>query len=86
MNQEKVEKLTSEVKRYKELLDKKKGEEQRLLGHKDSLMLKLKELGFSTVNEGELYLEELSNTIDSKTYEAEEKKKEFVRKYGDYLL
>ena len=85
MSQERIDKLTLEVKKYKEILDKKKNEEQRLLGHRDALLLKLKEMGYPTAEEAEKALEELSNTIDEMVDDLEKKKKEFLHTYGEHL-
>jgi hypothetical protein len=75
----------SDIKRIKDLLEKKNQERNKLQGQKEMLLESLKELGFNTTKEAEKEITKLSTKIEKMKAKYQEGVEIFIKKYKDLL-
>jgi len=75
----------SDIKRIKDLLEKKNQERNKLQGQKEMLLESLKELGFNTTKEAEKEITKLSAKIEKMKSKYQEGVEIFIKKYKDLL-
>jgi hypothetical protein len=75
----------SDIKRIKDLLEKKNQERNKLQGQKEMLLESLKELGFNTTKEAEKEITKLSTKIEKMKSKYQEGIEIFIKKYKDLL-
>jgi len=77
--------MAKTLEEYQKLLNKKKAEEQQLIGQETMYLRQLKEEGYNSLEQAEEELAKLTKEISEVEKKLVASKESFVEKYGEFL-
>lgn len=76
----------TDITRFKNALEAKKTERDKLIGKQESLMEKLKALGFDTIQQAEDHLDSVEEILEQKEKALAEELSLFQKEFGGLLV